>query len=736
MFRAGYALRRRSGSLRRTLPATSWDAQPLLSFLSDSSLADADKYAVHRAEQGVPFLFDATDRGKWRKHFQRWDAQATGPVAIADALCEGIFRFFEHQAINLGCPPNWHLHPVTGDEYPVDRHWSEIDDFAGGDIKYVWEPSRFAWVYPLVRAYWRTQDDRYVRLFWQLVLDWRESNPPQHGVNWKCGQEVALRVMACCFGLYGFADSPESTPSRIAKLVQLLAVSGQRIEANLGYALSQQNNHGIIEATGLWTLGLMFPEFAASERWTRLGRESLEDQCRKLIDADGAFSQHSVNYQRVMLHACLWAVRLGELHGQPLSDELCDRVGRAGEFMWNLQDEATGRLPRHGANDGALVLPLTNCESQDYRPVVQASAWVRNRKRMIEAGPWDEELLWLGGADAVASLVEPDERCDWQGHSSGYSVLRTQHGHCVTRAGSFRHRPAHADMLHADIWWRGQNVALDAGTYSYNAPPPWHTPLARTGSHNTVTVDGRDQMDRVGRFLWLPWLSGQQSPIVSSERGHLAYWEGSHDGYKRLASPVEYRRGILRIGSEHWLIVDSLSSDAAHVYRLHWLLMDAPYELDEPRHHLQLKTPQGPYDACIAADATTELSCVRGDRECARGWYAPHYGERQPTVSLACLSEETSVTFWTLLGPNVTGLKIGVGQVMATTPDWSCRIRHSVGRTSKSVQSIATGHTTRSEDQHTDGFGNPSSDFLIDSVSLTGTLTDQWTGATGRPSTD
>ncbi|MCA9027555.1 MAG: alginate lyase family protein [Planctomycetaceae bacterium] len=731
MFRAGYALRRRSGLMRRSLPASSWDAQPLSSFLSDPSLAEVETYVARRAEQCVPFLFDAADREKWQPYFKQWDIESRSPSCIADALRDGVFRFFEHHTINLGCPPNWHLHPVTGQEYPADRHWSEIGDFDGGDIKYVWEPSRFAWVYPLVRAYWRTGHERDAKLFWQLVEDWHAHNPPQHGVNWKCGQEVALRVMACCFGLYGFADSVETTPARVAMLAQLLAVSGQRIEVNLSYALSQQNNHGISEATGLWTLGLLFPEFKSAKRWRQLGRKALEDQCRKLIDADGAFSQHSVNYQRVMLHACLWSIRLGDLHGQPLSDEMQDRVSRAGEFLWQLQDDATGRLPRHGAHDGALVLPLSNCEADDYRPVVQSSHWLRNRKRGLATGPWDEELLWLCGTEAMESPVEERERHDWQGHESGYSVLRTQHGHLTIRAGSFRHRPAHADMLHADIWWRGQNMAIDAGTFSYNAAPPWDTPLARTGYHNTVTVDGRDQMDRVGRFLWLPWLSGQQSPIVTSEKHHLAYWEGTHDGYQRLSSPVRHRRGILRVGNEHWLVVDSLHSDSSHAYRLHWLLKDVPYELDEPRHQLRLKTPRGPYDIRIAANTSTEISCVRADPDSARGWFAPHYGTRRPAISLACLVEEPSVTFWTLLGPSITGLKLGVDQVMATTDQWSCRVRLSAGATSKSSfdqQHDRHGH------QQTEGLRNPTSKFLIDSVSLTGDITDQWTGATGSPS--
>jgi asparagine synthase (glutamine-hydrolysing) len=746
MFRAGYALRKRTGTMRRALPATSWDAQPIARFLRDPSLADAEAYAAHRAEHGARFLIDSAERSTFRRCFDEWDrprrhpesryrmsSDGRWPVATANRVCEGVFRFFERQEINLGCPPDWHRNPVTGDDYPPDRHWSEIGDFAAGDIKYVWEPSRFAWVYPLVRAYWRTEDERYPRLFWELVDDWRRMNPPQQGVNWKCGQEIALRVMACCFGLYGFADSPEMTAERVGRLAQMLAVSGERIAANLSYALSQQNNHGISEATGLWTLGLLFPEFAAAPLWRRIGREALEAQCRKLIDEDGAFSQHSVNYQRVMLHACLWALRLGDLHGQPLSDELRDRVGRAGTFLWHLQDEATGRLPRHGANDGALVLPLTNCEHQDYRPVVQASGWLRNAKRRFASGPWDEELLWLFGPDALTGDVDGEQRGDWQAEQGGYCVLRSESGHVFTRAGSYRHRPADADMLHVDVWWRGQNVALDAGTYSYNAPPPWDSPLARTASHNTVTVDRRDQMDRAGRFLWLPWISGRQSQLSNSPHGHLTYWEGTHDGYRRLPSPVTYHRGILRIGGEHWLVVDALSGAAPHAYRLHWLLPDVPHVLDEERWHLRLETPAGPYDVSIAATAESlcqtggrgscragrglkdsgsagaspshdasfrsgpVLSCVRGEPERPRGWFAPYYGDKQPALSLACEADGRSATFWTLLGPSIVDVQADARQFSAATEHWTCRLQCAdPGRTASTIiQSVTvTGALT------------------------------------------
>ncbi|MBX3437325.1 MAG: alginate lyase family protein, partial [Planctomycetaceae bacterium] len=608
-------------------------------------------------------------------HFAAWDAAATlSPVSIADRLEDGVFRFFEHRDINLGRPPDWHRHPVTGKRYSVDRHWSEISDFAAGDIKYVWEPSRFAWVYPLVRAYWRTADERYPQLFWELIESWRHGNPPQQGVNWKCGQEVALRTMACCFGLYGFAHSSATTPERTALLAHVLGVSGERIEANLSYAVSQQNNHGITEAAGLWTLGLLFPEFSAATRWVDLGRTALERQCRTLIDDDGVFSQYSVNYQRVMLHACVWAIRLGDVHHRPLSDQLCERVSRAATFLWKLQDDLTGRLPRLGANDSALVLPLTNCEPQDYRSVIQTTAWMHSQTRRFAGGPWDEESLWLYGPEALAGDSSESARGDVRTPIAGYCVLRADNGQVVTRAGDYRYRPSQADMLHVDIWWRGENVALDAGTFTYNAPAPWDSPLARTDVHNAVTVDGRDQMERHGRFLWLPWLHGRQTEVRYSPRGQFTYWEGRHDGYERLPSPVTYRRGILRIGREHWLIVDALQSTAPHTYRLHWLLPDMPHLFDDTAHRLHLQMDAGRYDVCVASTAELHSTCVRADPHGPRGWYAPHYGDRQPALSWALIAAEANVRFWTLLGPSVSEMHVAADHLDVSTEAWSCRV--------------------------------------------------------------
>jgi hypothetical protein len=662
----------RIGLMRRKTPATDWAAQPFETLLSDARLAEPQAYLDYRRNQAPRFFFDPKRLTDYQRYFAPWDETAVTPATLSDELAQGTMRYFEHQGIHTGFPPDWHANPFTAERVSAELHWSQISDFDHTDIKIIWEPSRFGFAYTLVRAYWRTGDDRYAEMFWRLVEDWRARNPPQHGPNWKCGQEVSFRVMAWCFGLYGFLYAPATSAARVAALAQMIAVSGQRIEANLDYALSQRNNHGISEGAGLWTIGALFPEFIFAEKWAETGRRALESQGRELIYDDGAFSQHSANYHRLMLHDYLWTLRLGEIADQPFSSELKERVSRAGRFLYQIQDDLSGRVPCYGQNDGALILPLSNSDYQDFRPVVQAVEYLSKSTRCYAPGLWDEDLLWLFGPDALAAPVDAPERFDLRAEDGGCYSLRSKTGFVFVRCASFRHRPAQADMLHADVWWRGQNVALDAGTYSYNAPAPWNNPLAHTAYHNTVTVDGLDQMDRVGKFLWLPWLRSRVRHSHRSESGCLSYWEGEHNGYERLKSPVTHRRAILGMGDECWLILDQLNSREEHLYRLHWLFADLPYEWSEKDGPLILDTEAGPYFVRTGSlTSSSACSLVRADEESARGWRSPYYNHREPALSVDVTAQAKSLVFWTLLAPEACRVVFDNASINIHASEWN-----------------------------------------------------------------
>ncbi|HXU08232.1 MAG TPA: heparinase II/III-family protein, partial [Blastocatellia bacterium] len=264
-------------------------------------------------------------------------------------------------------------------------------------------------------------------------------------------------------------------------------------------------------------------------------------------------------------------------------------------------------------------------------------------------------------------------RDDFQAQQGGCYTIRSRDGFLFARCPGFRHRPAHADLLHVDLWWRGQNIALDAGTFSYNHDSSSGDPLSKTEAHNTVTIDQSDQMDRVGRFLWLPWARAEARRLQKSDAGNLTYLELTHDGYQRLNAPAVHTRAILRV-HDHWLIVDRLTSSAEHEYRLHWLLEDSPF-VSRDETHLTLDTSAGPYYVQVGSTTVEQSSSIlRADDASRRGWRAPYYNSLEPALSFELRMRAVNAVFWTVFGPESCEVVADDGSVQLCTSNWSAQL--------------------------------------------------------------
>jgi len=309
---------------------------------------------------------------------------------------------------------------------------------------------------------------------------------------------------------------------------------------------------------------------------------------------------------------------------------------RATHWLFSMLDPASGRSPNLGANDGALILPLAVTPFNDFRPTVQAAARAFLRFQM-PGGIWDEMSLWLGlGAHEKAyesSLYLADP-------------LRGRDSWAYLRTSTFPSRLGHMDQLHLDLWWRGLNVAQDAGTYLYNADPPWDNPLVTGCVHNTVTIDGRDQMTRSGRFMTLDWFPAYSKSVVVTDEAVLGQVLGYHKGYWG----VHHERRVTVYADEHWVVEDRLISRKSHTYRLHWLLPDWEWKVEnrEQRVEISLKSSLGMVLLILRIDPQSSnlqslISIIRasevvyGERDVKpfEGWVSRRYGEKNPALSLA-----------------------------------------------------------------------------------------------------
>ena len=644
IFRAGYALRKRLGYLRLQMPTYPWKDRPLETWLKKKIPSTPKEYTEWRRQNSPKFFFkppraERSDSAVEARFASNIPWNPTHAVNEAERVLNGELKYFAHKFISTRFPPDWHTDPVSGSKLDANQHWSEISDDGEVDLKFIWEASRFSMVYTFVRAYPSTRDEKFAEAFWELIQSWAESNPPNTGPNWMDGQEVALRLMAWMFGFYAFMDSPSTTPEQITQFMVMVAAHAERIYKNIDYAISTRSNHTISEAFGLWLVGLLFPELKDAEKYFALGRKMLEQEAIAQIFPDGSYSMYSLNYHRFIMHIYLYAIRLGELNDSPFSASLKQRVMKSVDYLYQIIDPETGQMPVYGSNDGALVLPLNNCDFTDYRPLLQLGSYLTKGTRFFESGAWDEPLYWFYGSQALQSNVDAPPQTSQSYLDGGVSILRGSQSKAVIRCTDFRSRPSHADQLHVDLWIRGQNIACDAGTYLYSGEGVWRNGLAHTAVHNTVTVDHKDQMRMVSRFTWTSWSRGK---VLKQDKN---LWQGEHGGYK----PVTHKRTVLALNGDRWLVIDQLEDKQTHHYALHWLLNDFPYEQKENLILLSIDSMK--YQVQVGlVEGSSDLSVVRGDPNSTRGWRSQYYGDKEPAISAMLETDQSRVCFWTFFG--------------------------------------------------------------------------------------
>ena len=258
--------------------------------------------------------------------------------------------------------------------------------------------------------------------------------------------------------------------------------------------------------------------------WARKGLHWLEERAVALIGSDGSFSQYSVTYHRLMLDTFALVEAWRRERGLPeFSARFRERLASATVWLWAMTDTETGDAPNIGANDGARLLQLTGTDYRDFRPSIQLAAALFLGADAFGPGPWATPLRWLGVAEGKL-YGAPSSQSFNQG---GYHVLRKTSTMVVLRYPRFRFRPSQADALHIDLWHKGLNLLRDAGTYSYNSlRSEW---FSSTAAHNTIEFDGRDQMPRLGKFLFGDWLKTGAVTPFSDDGGEICATAGYAD---------------------------------------------------------------------------------------------------------------------------------------------------------------------------------------------------------------
>ena len=472
-----------------------------------------------------------------------------------DKIVGGEFQFFSSQYFVLGNNYDWITNPDTNFRYDINKHWTEIDDYDkdSGDIKYVWEKSRFSFLYTIIRYDYHFGKDNSPFIFGQIE-NWIDSNPINQGPNYKCSQEISLRILNWIFALYFYKNSQYLTDKLFQKIIHSIYWQLHHVYHNINFSrIAVRNNHAITETLALYIVSSLFPQFPDADKWRRKGKEWFEKEVDYQIYDDGTYLQFSMNYHRVVIQLLTWAIRIADLNKDTFKQSVYDKAYKSLNFLYQCQEDTNGFLPNYGSNDGALFFKLSDNNYRDYRPQLDALHILLTGNPLYNKS--FEDIYWYGNntSKKYPSLKKKYGIISFP--LGGYYLIRESDTLTFIRCGSHKDRPAQADNLHVDIWHKGENIFPDGGTYKYNTDDNALKYFMGTASHNTVMLDDFDQMQKGARFIWYNWT--QALSVNSDENEEFYVFSGSVSCFTYLKKNITHHRKVIKLkGKPEWHIED------------------------------------------------------------------------------------------------------------------------------------------------------------------------------------
>jgi hypothetical protein len=642
----------------------------------------AESLLEHFRARARPCFFAAfADRAATLSELRRrFGARAEARVRErAGRIIEGRFDLLGLRDLRFGVPVDWHLEPVSGKRAPR-LHWSKIDYLdasVAGDKKIIWELNRHQHFATLGKAYWHTGEEIYAQAFVAHLTGWLDENPPKIGINWASSLEISFRAINWLWALHFFRDSPSFTPQVFLRFLKSLYLHARHLETYLSTYFSP-NTHLTGEALGLFYLGQLLPEFRRAAAWKSLGRDILLRELARHVRPDGVYFEQASYYHRYTTDFYTHLLILSRLNGEAVALELEERLTALLDHLMYIE-RPDGTTPLYGDDDGGRLLMIDERAANDFRASLSTGAalFARADYKFVAGVEVSEETLWLLGPkgcetfDALAAQTPAETSRAFA--DGGYYLMRDgwsrESNYLLIDGGphgSLNYAHAHADALAFDLTSRGRALMVDPGTYNYTGVTGMREHFRGSAAHNTLTLDGQSSSVPAGPFSWQQVAKISTHAWMSRER--FDYFEASHDGYERLASPAKHTRGMLFIKGDYWMMLDRVAATGAHLCELHFQFApDAAPVLESEAEDGGVPVLRERAEGLPGLEIF--LFGEGGEWRETPGWVSECYRERKPAPALVFSREAAGAQeFVTFLVPHGAGenLKTRVREIEAT----------------------------------------------------------------------
>ena len=571
-------------------------------------------------------------------------------VTAADKLLTGHLVIFGLPSETLGRDRLWNQDPITGIHAPLTfgKSLDYRDPHLVGDIKYLWEPARHLQLVTLAQAYHLTGNSKYLDGIRNQLDSWFEQCPYLRGPHWTSSLELAIRLINWSLvwqlidGLRSplFADSA-GNQFRDRWLTSIY----QHVHFIQGHLSkhSSANNHLIGEAAGLYISTKTWPYWSIFQRWSSRAATLLETQIQKQHTLDGVNREQAIAYQQFVLDFLILSVLTANANGCAFSSIFTQAIERMMEFIASIMDVG-GNTPMIGDADDGFVIQLSQPPGDcPFKSLLATASVLFSRADLkVKSGGFDQKSQWLLGDSASRKYADisaadsnfPPKKAFPDG---GYYILgdrfeTPQEVRIIPYAAPLGYLSiaahGHADALALHLSVAGQELLVDPGTYCYHSKTKWRNYFRGTSAHNTVRVDGQDQAQIAGNFMWQQTVNTRCEAWSTSDLEDS--FSASHDGYQRFPDPVSHQRNVRYFKPSNTIrVIDKFHCQSKHTIEIFWHFSERCV-VTQQRDAIHARAGSAAITLSLVSSPVLP-AVTRGQTQPPLGWISRKFGHKVPT---------------------------------------------------------------------------------------------------------
>ncbi|MFX0104114.1 MAG: alginate lyase family protein [Candidatus Hodarchaeota archaeon] len=423
------------------------------------------------------------------------------------------------------------------------------------DVKYVWELNRHQFLAYLGFAYYYTKNEKYAKEFKSIILNWIQKNPPLFGINWYSGLEIAIRLTSWIFSLLFFKESMEINNSIFFKTI--LKSMYQHAYFLRQFYIRRSYNHTVGELFGLYLFSKVFEDIKPIKKWEQKFFKIFKKQLYLQVRTDGTNIEQSLNYHKFVLEFFTLFLILTQNTVNKTEEETIEKM-----FNYLLYSvKPSGKYPVIGDSDDAKVLFLSDNTLNSFNELINLGCILFEREDLKfiskELSPISILLLGLNGSKLYNKLniTEPKKKFAYF-KDAGYFIIRNdwsdKANYLFVDYGRFG--PSDAGHSHSSITnfifsYKGNEILIDSGTFSYNKSLKKRNLYRSSKSHNILTINQKNQAEMISRFRWKNKPKIKRIIDIRENEIHLTCYHNGYEGFtvkRKISSTKELDKIIIQ----------------------------------------------------------------------------------------------------------------------------------------------------------------------------------------------